>query len=338
MINSKSNNEILQELNKLVWGHLEAKKVLINLVNKSRIRYHQKTVLLEKDVTKLMSPGKCLLVGGSGTGKTYLVQMLKQILNFPLLVLDATQLNPTGASGGVKAENIKKMIVAEASSHSKAHPNQFPTVESAIDQMVVFIDEIDKLGQKVSDDWNKHVQSNFLTVLENNHENYGLSFIFAGAFTGMDRDAKLADDGGAKIGFNRVERKDTTGAKSIQDLDEAVVKYGLMPEIVGRINSIVALDNLGEDQYYDVLVSRLLPNYVFIASVYYDIDDYSIPEDQLREMAKKAMRSGQGVRSLKRQLDAHFTDLEFNNPFEYQSNVHHLAEKQIQLALGLDGE
>jgi ATP-dependent protease Clp ATPase subunit len=338
MINSKSNNEILQELNQLVWGHLEAKKVLINLVNKSRIRYHQKTVMLEKDATKLIAPGKCLLVGGSGTGKTYLVQMLKQILNFPLLVLDATQLNPTGAEGGVKAENIKKMIVAEASKHQALHPDLYPTVTSAVDQMVVFIDEIDKLGQRISSDWNKHVQSNFLTVLENNHENYGISFIFAGAFVGMDKDAAVQDETAVNIGFNRTEKKLTTGASSIRDLDEAVVKYGLMPEIVGRINSIVALDNLGEDQYYDVLVTKLLPSYIFIASAYYNIPNYVIDEEKLRGMAQKALKSGQGVRSLKRQLDAHFTDLEFDNPFEYRSNVYHLAEKQIQLALGLDGE
>lgn len=311
MINSKSNAEILDQLNGLVWGHDLAKKSLINLINRSKIRHHQKYILMQRDVD-LLPPGKCLLIGGSGTGKTYLIQTLQKLLKFPLLILDATQLNPTGASGGIKASDINKLIAGQASAHMKKHPELFHSVEGTVDQMVVFIDEIDKLGKSFesSGNWNSHVQSNFLTTLENNHENFGISYIFAGAFTGIEKEQKSKE---STIGFNRSESAITPqGIAAIDNLDEAIVKYGMMPELVGRISSIIALDTLTEENYYDILINKLVPEKLTSGRDYFQFDRDSLKMDDARLMAKKAYTSGQGVRSLKRSLDLHFSELEFN--------------------------
>ncbi len=343
MINSKSNAEILDQLNGLVWGHDLAKKSLINLINRSKIRHHQKYIMMQKDAD-LLQPGKCLLIGGSGTGKTYLIQMLQKILKFPLLILDATQLNPTGASGGIKAADLNKLIAGKASEHMKLHPNLFHSIEGTVDQMVVFIDEIDKLGKSFesSGNWNSHVQSNFLTIFENNHENYGISFIFAGAFTGLEKEQKFNKKIGSTIGFNRVDSvPESAGIAAIDNLDEAIVKYGMMPELVGRISSIVALDTLTEDNYYDILINKLVPEKLNSGREYFQFDRSSLTDEHARTIAKKACEGGQGVRSLKRELDLHFAELEFNYEeriIPIYAPIIETPENYLMSYLNLDGE
>lgn len=303
MLHYKKNSEILEDLDEYVEGHIEAKKALINLVNRSKMRHYQKYIkCMDRDF--LLSPSKVLLIGASGTGKTHLVESLHKIVDFPFIRIDATKLNPTGASGGVKEESLRKMIVAEAQRLVDSQNSGYFSLEGTVDQMVVFVDEIDKLGRSFesSGNWNDHVQSNFLSMFDNKAEFSGVSFIFAGAFTDITHSKKEVKSG---IGFTHGKIEERGG-----NLEEAVVKAGLLPELVGRINAIVSLDKFTEDEYYNILVSRIIPRKQMDLAAF-GIFDTKIDEEELREIARNAHSSNQGIRCLQRSVEKLFLEKEF---------------------------
>lgn len=306
MLHDKSNKEILEELNELVYGHNHAKKSLISLVNRSKLRHFQKWgELLPKE--SLIKPSKCLLIGGSGTGKTYLVQSLAKIAHFPLLIVDGSSFNPTGASGGIKPETLRKMILSKAKEYSELREGTYFSLDGILDQMVVFVDEFDKISSHYdgsAGNWNEHVQTHFLTMFENHDDLAGVSWIFAGAFSGIDKAAASKKQG---IGFNAVQEE----IKAVDITDEDIVKYGMLPEIVGRLTTICKLDKLTEEDFYNILIEKVIPNKIMELS-YFKIDDIDITDEKLRTIAKEAMTSSQGVRYLYREIEKHFLDVEFN--------------------------
>ncbi len=305
MIKDKTNKEILQEYNKYVKGHIQAKKALINLVNRSKLRHYQKWVAMEPK-ENLIEPMKCLLIGASGTGKTFLVETLQRIVKFPLIKLDATRLTLTSAGDGIKVSEVINMIKSKAKALCSNGKGYYHSQDGIIDQMVVFIDEIDKLawGAKgESDEWNKRVQSNYLQLLENHDELSGVSFIFAGAFTDLDKVKRVATKA---LGFN--PQKEDESDEEI--LDDLVVKYGLIPEIVGRINTIIELDKFTEQDYHDILVDTLIPKKM-IELAYFNASQHTVNQEDKDKIIKKAFNSGQGVRFLKRELDRLFMEFEF---------------------------
>ena len=311
MLYNKSNHEILMELDKRVYGHTAAKKALINLVARSRVRHFQKWVeMIHEDY--LVTPHKLLLLGPSGTGKTHMIESLQEIVPFPLIRLDATKLNPTGAGGGVKEEGVRKMIVDHAKRLVAEDPLKYYSVDGAIDQMVVFVDEVDKLGNSFdsSGNWNSHTQANFLTLFDHKKEFSGVSYIFAGAFTSITNEKPKTKN---NIGFSR--QKDEVD--EFVEMDTKIVGAGLLPELVGRITSIEQLDNFTVEDYYNILVDRLLPKKMRELA-FFGIFENDIEEDILHKMADSAKKSHQGIRALQRQLDKHFASLEFDH--EYKMN------------------
>lgn len=315
MIYNKSNKEILAELNNYVYGHDEAKKTLITLINRSKIRRFQKACEYREE-DGLISPGRCLLLGESGTGKTFLIQSLAKIVEFPLLIVDATTFNPTGASGGVKADTLKKMIDARAREYRDMAQklNLVLTIPEIVDQMVIFVDEFDKLASHYegsTGNWNKHIQTNFLTLIENYEEFSGITWIFAGAFSGMDSKTKFKK---TNIGFNA-----THGNEEVvpEITDEDVIKYGLLPELVGRLTAICSLNKLTEDDYYNILNNIVVPKKLS-ELIYFGILDSNLEEEFLRKIAVDACKSSQGVRYLNRAIDKFFLEAEFRyEEFKY---------------------
>lgn len=284
----------MDTIDKLVYGHTQAKKVLAVLIARSQERYYRKCVL---GLENVRAPLKCLLVGQSGTGKTHLIRSLRKIHNFPLITLDATQLMPTGNDQGVNIKQLRKIIsdkVAEELKASKeAHDGRFHSAEGVLNQLVIFVDEIDKLGTSfdASGNWNKHVQSSFLTIIDTDDELSGVSWVFAGAFSSL-YDKKAS----AHIGFSKQE---PTKAQEFGDTD--IIKSGIIPELLGRISLIVQLDTLTEEDYKTVLVDRLLPQFYSL----------KLTDEQIVDIAHKAFESNQGVRSLTRQLEMLDIDADF---------------------------
>lgn len=308
MLHDVSNKVILAELDRLVYGHTQAKKALISLVNRSKLRHSQRwgELLPEENCVK---PSKCLLVGGSGTGKTHLMQSLSKVVDFPLLIVDASTFNPTGASGGIKPQKLKEMIYKKAEEYQEMRDGTYFSISGILDQVVVFVDEFDKLSSHydgTSSNWNEHTQTHFLTLFENHEELSGVSWVFAGAFSGIGEEPPQGNK--QSIGFNSVH----TEPRISQEIsDEDIVKYGMIPEIVGRLTSICVLDRLAESDFYNILIEKVIPQKI-VELAYLGISDVDITDDRLREIAKNATTSSQGVRYLYREIDRHFLDIEFN--------------------------
>lgn len=296
-----TNQKLLDMLSKEVSGHMEAKKSLINLLNRSRLRHYNK--YLSPHPVDDIAPYRCLLIGESGTGKTHLIRSLEKIATFPLVCIDATQLIPSGASGGLNLKGLKNLIKINADELVRAFPEQYYSLEAAIDLTVVFIDEIDKIS-KPSDstgNWNKQVQYNFLTIMDGMDKYSGVSFVLAGAFSEMEKNKP-----GNSIGFNHHKNEDVRSL-----IDEDIIKYGLIAELVGRMTSIVCLDKFSEDDYLDILHKRLIPKKareLKLLNVKYS----SITLEEKKNMCNKAYKSGQGIRALQRLLDKYFLDREFS--------------------------
>lgn len=308
MLLEKSNKELLTDLNEYVYGHEKAKKALITMVSRSRIRYMQKYID-NMPLEKLIPPLKCLILGESGTGKTYLVECLAKILKFPILKVDATKFNPTGASGGIKADQLRSMIISEALKFGQDNDLMNCTKRQIIDRMVVFVDEFDKISSKYdgngSGNWNNHVQSHFLTLFENYEDLSGVSWVFSGAFSGIETKQNVK-----KTGFISPINDENTNIVA-EITDEDIINFGLIPEIVGRINQIITLDKLTIDNYCDIIKQHILPNKLRDLE-YYGIYDMNIPDEDILTIAQQAVDSRQGVRYIKRHIENYFLDLEFN--------------------------
>lgn len=301
-----NNKYILDSLNEYVFGHIEAKKVLITMLNRGRLRHYQKFIK-EMDEDNLINPLKILLIAPSGTGKTHLVESLQKVVHFPLVRVDATQMNPAGSSGGIKLDGLKKQILEEATRCCLDYPEHYYSIEGAVDRTIVFIDEIDKLGVSFesSGNWNKHVQSSFLTMFDNKCEFSGVSFVFAGAFSEITKVAHINS-----LGFISGKHIDKS-----QAIDEKLMKSGLIPELVGRINYIAELDLFTEEDLFNILKTKLVPKKLRDLAAYSIINVF-VDDDKLREIANLGHKSHQGVRFLQRELDKMFLELEFNTDLD----------------------
>lgn len=300
MIEYKNNREVLEEFDTYVHGHEEAKKAIINLVNKSKIRYHQRFTSLNRDYA-VIEPSKLLLIGPSGQGKTFLVEIASKIMEFPLLKIDACSLSPTSAAG-MTPDKLKDLIELKAKGMINTSKHYYST-QGIIDQMVIFVDEIDKLAKPhdSSGRWSIHTQESFLTLFDAKDEFSGLSFIFAGAFMGIEQQFKTKS-----LGFVGNENS------IIDDTDwaEEIVKFGLIPELVGRLNGVFKLEDLTKKDYKNILVNILLPKKID-ELLYYHCTDFYLNPEQIDLIVNQAFKSGQGVRSLKRELNKLVAEIEF---------------------------
>lgn len=278
----------MKTINELVYGHAQAKKVLQVLLKRSQDRYYKKCVKGETDVRDTL---KCLLIGPSGTGKTHLMQSMSKLYNFPLICLDATHLTPTGNAEGMNVKQLKKLI--DDTCQQMAKKPEFPSPEGVLNQLVIFVDEFDKLASSFESTgrWNQHVQANFLTMIDNKEEFAGISWVFAGAFAGLFKNR------GKGIGIGFFEAKN----EAIKEItEEDIIKAGIIPELLGRISLIVQLDTFTKEDFKKVLVERLLPCY-----------NLTLNGDVIDAIVTKAYNSEQGIRSMTRQLEMLSIDEEF---------------------------
>lgn len=317
MFLERGNYTILDELDKLVHGHQQAKIALINLVNRSKLRFKQK-YLQALPKSEWINPINMLLVGDSGTGKTHLVQSLAKVCNFPLVIVDANQLAPVSASG-ITQRKLATMIIDNANSLIEAHKDKYFSVEGTVSQTVVFVDEIDKLAKSFdgSGNWNRHVQASFLTIFEdmsNDDELSDLSFVFAGAFSDMKK--RHADDTKTTIGFHGKHHQSNNSQTKDFDIEAEVIKYGLLPELIGRISNIVVLDKLEEKDYIAILDNLIIPKAAKDLK-HFGIHRFTVPEDKKKEIVEKAIESSMGVRVLHKEILKETQSLEFDYEWDF---------------------
>lgn len=296
----KTNREILNALDVLVYGHTTVKKSLITCIQRSKERYYQTWGLMRKQEA-VIPKMNVLILGQSGTGKTLMVESLAKLLTFPLIRLDATNLTPSGNSEGTGIKLIHKMIRDNAQSLLNTHEN-YKSIEGIIDQTVVFIDEIDKLGLSFDStgNWNKQIQANLLGMVEDQGLFKNVTFVFAGAFNAL-REKQVKSRG---IGFNLAE------VEPVSEKNTDITKAGIIPELAGRINMIRALDVFTAEDFKKVLEDRILPNmeqqmpHLFI--------DFTNEEKDA--IVKEALENKQGIRAMQRSVNERYMELEFDAP------------------------
>ncbi len=339
-IKIKTPAELKKILDEYVIGQERAKKVLSVAVynHYKRIFRHN-----EIDDDTELNKSNVLLIGPTGSGKTLLAQTISKYLDVPLAIADATSLTEAGYVGD-DVENVVTRLVQAADGDIKK-----------AERGIIFIDEVDKVARMsenrsiTRDVSGEGVQQALLKIVEGSVVNVppkggrkhpgqdalqvdttNILFICGGAFDGLE-DIIKKKQGANVLGFNQDKKTKNEQDKIISKVEtDDLVKYGLIPELIGRLHMIATLNEITEDDMVHILTepkNALIKQYIKLFQM--DGVTLKFEKDALKELAKLAIERKTGARGLRSILEDIMLDIMFDLP-KYKNKTVTITKEVVQ--------